>query len=225
MNRSMTCAATAALILAAAGAAMAAPAKKTAAPASGPVATQPTAPAAARPASPPPPPLTHGPPIAGLCVYSDDGAMGGSLVGRAAAARLKQLQAQVAAELQGEDTVIVTDANALIAKKATLTPDQFQAQAAPIQARKDAWNAKAALRQRELEATGQEASQQIHQRIDGILRGIYQQRACSILLRGEAVAAVNPAMDLTPAVVTQLDVAMPTITFDRKVLPAQGAPQ
>ena len=217
MKNLTTSVAAGALILALAGAAAAAPARKPAAAPAGPVATQAAAP---RPAAPP---LTHGPAIAGVCVYSDDRAIGGSAVGKAAGVRMQQLRAQVAAELQAEDTAVRTDATALNAKKATLSAEQFQAQAGPVQARADALNQKAQLRQRELEATGQDASAQIHQRIDGVLRSIYQQRGCSILLTGEAVAAVNPAMDLTPQVVSQLDGIMSTITFDRKVLPAQPA--
>ena len=222
MNKLTTSAAAAALTFAVAGSALAAPAPKRAAAPAGPVATQPVA---ARPATaaPPPPPLNHGPTIAGLCVYSDERVMATSMVGKAAGVRMQQLRAQVAAELQGEDTAIRTDATALNAKKATLSADQFQAQAGPVQARAEALNAKAGQRQRELEATGQEASGQIHQRLDGILRTIYQQRGCSVLLSGEAVAAVKPEMDITQGAVAQLDAVMPTIAFDRKVLPAQPA--
>lgn len=226
MNQLTLGAAAAALIFAVAGSAIAAPAaKKGATPAaSGPVATQATAPRpAAAPATPPPPPLSHGVTIPGFCVYSEDRVMGTSSVGKAAATRMQQLRAQVAAELQGEDTALRTDATALQGKKATLSAEQFQAQAAPLQARAEALNQKANQRQRELEATGQDALQQIRVRLDPILRTIYQQRGCSILLTGDAVAAVKPDMDITQAVVGQLDVAMPSITFDRKVLPAQPA--
>ena len=222
MQRLTTCAATAALILAMAGAASAAPAKKAAAPA-GPVATQATAPRAsgATPAAPAGPPINHGPPIAGICIYSDDRAIGTSTVGKAAAARMQQLRAQVAAELQAEQTSIQTDASGLQAKKATLTADQFAQQAQPIQQRGAALEAKAGQRQRELEATGADAVQQIHLKINDILRTVYQSRGCSLLLNGESVVTGNPAMDVTEAVVAQLNTVMPSITFDRKTLPVQ----
>jgi Skp family chaperone for outer membrane proteins len=214
MQRFTTSAAAAALILAMAGSAFAAPAKKPVA-ASGPVSTQATAPRAAPAAALPP--INHGPPIANVCIYADERAVGSSLVGKAASARMQQLRAQVTAELQAENTSLQTDASALNAKKATL-PSQGQA----LQARADALNAKAGQRQRELEATGAEALGQIHQRIDNILRAVYQQRGCSLLLNGDSVYLANPAMDVTSLVTAQLDAAMPTITFDRKVLPAQA---
>lgn len=222
MNRIMTGAATAALLFAMAGGAIAAP-KKAATPAPAPTATAPRAPAATGAAAPAPPPINHGPALTGVCIYTDERAVGSSNVGKAAATRMQQLRAQVAAELQAEQTTLQADASALNAKKATLPADQFAAQAQPLQARADALNAKANQRQRELEATGGEALQQIHQKVDGILRTIYQQRGCSILLNGESVITANPAMDISDLVIAQLNAVMPTITFDRKILPAQPA--
>ena len=219
MQRFTTSAAAAALILAMAGSAFAAPAKKPVA-SSGPVSTQATAPRAAPAAALPP--INHGPPIANVCIYADERAVGSSLVGKAASARMQQLRAQVTAELQAENTSLQTDASALNAKKATLPADQLQSQGQALQARADALNAKAGQRQRELEATGAEALGQIHQRIDNILRTVYQQRGCSLLLNGDSVYLANPAMDVTSLVTAQLDAAMPSITFDRKVLPAQA---
>lgn len=217
MHRLMIGAASAALLFALAGAASAAPAAAPAKKAAAPVATQAAAPA--------PPPINHGPPIPNVCVYADDRAVGLSTVGKAAATRMQQLSAQVNAELQGEQTTLQTDISAYQAKQATLTPEQRQAQGQPLQQRAQAFETKAQQRQRELEATRRDALDQIHQRIDGILRTVYQQRGCSLLMRGEALYVFNPAMDVTDAVVQQLNTAMPTITFDRKILPPQAQQQ
>ncbi len=220
MHRLTTCAAAAALIFAIAASASAAPAPapKKAPAATAPVATQATAPAL--------PPITHGPTIPGVCVYRDDQAIRTSLVGKAFLARMQQLRAQVAAELQAEQTTLQTDISAFQAKRSTLTPDQLSAQGAPLQQRAQAFDAKAGQRQRELEATAQEQLAQIHQRIDGILRTIYQQHGCSILLNGDqSVIVAKPEMDVSASAVQQLDAVMPTISFDRKVLPAQAAQQ
>ena len=214
-------AAAASVLLFAASVADAAP-KKAAAPAPAtPVATQPRAPAA-----PAGPPITHGPVIAGVCTYYDDRAVGGSTVGQAAGARMQQLRAQIAAELQAEQTGLQTDGSALNAKKATLSAEAFAQQAAPLQQRAQAFELKAQTRQRELEATAAKAGQRIHQAIDPVLRTAYQSHGCSVLLNGDAgVYLINPAMDLTPQVVAGLNAALPTITFDREVLPAQAQQQ
>lgn len=135
---------------------------------------------------------------------------------------MQQLRAQIAAELQAEQTGIQTDGAALNAKKASMTPDAFALAAQPIQQRAQALDAKAQSRQRELEATAAKAGQRIHTGIDPILRNAYQSHGCSILLNGDqGVYLVNPAMDLTPQVVAGLNAALPSITFDREVLPAQ----
>jgi len=206
-----TCAATAALMIALTGSAFAAPAR---APSNGPVATQATTP---RIASPTLPPLNHGPPIPGMCVYADDRAIGTSNVGKAAASRMQQLRAQVQAELQAEQTPLQADVSALRAKNLPESDPQWAA----LAQREQALRTKATQRQRELEATGQDALQQIHTRINDILRTVYQSRGCSVLLNGEAIVTANPAMDVTEAVVTQLNGVMPSITFDRKTLPPQ----
>ena len=204
-------------LLIAAGAADAAPVKKAvAAPVAAPVATQRT------PTGPALPPIVHGPAIAGICVYFDDRAVGSSTAGQAAGARMQQLRAQIAAELQAEQTGIQTDGAALNAKKATLTAEQFAQQAQPIQQRAQALEAKAQQRQRELEATAAKAGQRIHTAIDPVLRSAYQSHSCSVLLNGDqGVYIVNPAMDLTPLVTTGLNASLPTLTFDRELLPAQ----
>jgi len=215
MHRLTTCAAAAALTLLTAASAVAAPAKTSA---SAPVATQATS-----PQPPAPPPIVHGPTIPGICVYRDDQAIRTSLVGKSFLSRMQQLRAQVTAELQAEQTALQSDISAFQAKRSTLTPDQLSAQGQPLQQRAQAFDAKAGLRQRELEATAQEQLAQIHQRIDGILRIIYQQRGCSILLNGDQSVIVDkPDMDISAAAVQQLDKVMPSITFDRKILPAQA---
>jgi outer membrane protein len=167
------------------------------------------------------PALTHGPAIAGICVFSNDGALATSLVGKAAAARLQQLRAQVAAELSGEQTSLQEDIKAFQAKRASLTQDQIQAESQPLEQRYQALNQKGGQRERELQATLSKARGRIDQAIEPIVKTIYQDRHCSLLLNGEAVMAVNPAMDLTPAVVERLNASMSTITFDREILPAQ----
>ncbi len=176
---------------------------------------------AAAPAAASLPPLTNGPPIAGLCLYNRDAAVSASAAGKAAAARMQQLRAQVSAELQAEQQGIQTDAQALQAKRTTLTQEQLQAQAGPIQQRGEALERKAQVRQRELEATGEKALGRFDNAMVPILRSLYQQHNCSILFQGGAVLQANPAMDLTPQAVQQVNAVLPTLTFDREILPQQ----
>jgi len=169
-----------------------------------------------------PAPITFGAPIPGMCVFSNDAAMGQSAVGKAAATRMQQIRAQISAELSGEQTSLQDDAKAFEAKRASLTQEQIAAQGQPLQERYQALQQKATQRQRELEYTGQHVRVRIAQAMEPLVRSVFEQRHCSILLNGDgAVMAENPAMDLTPDVVARLNEKMSTITFDRETPPPQ----
>jgi len=167
------------------------------------------------------PAINYGPPISGICVFSNDGALGLSLVGKAAATRLQQLRAQASAELSGEQASLQEDIKAFQAKRASLTQDQIQAQGAPLEERAQALNQKATQRQRELEYTAQHARARVEQAMEPLVRAVFEERHCSLLLNGDGVMATNPAMDVTSAVVTRLNATMSTITFDRETPPVQ----
>ncbi len=185
-------------------------------------------PAAAAPAAAPAPapqPLQLGPPLPGVCLFSQERAVGGSAAGQAANQRMQQLRAQVTAELGPEKTSLEADVKAYQAAAPTLPQDQQQQKGAALQKRYQDLEGKANLRQRELEATMQGALRQIAGNLEPIVRGVVQARSCSILLNADsAIYAANPAMDVTEAVVTELNVKFPTITFDREHLD-QAAPQ
>jgi outer membrane protein len=178
-----------------------------------------TAPAAA----PAAPAVTHGPALPGVCIFSSQGAVGNSLVGKAVDARLKTIIQQVNAELTAERTGLDNEAKALDAKKATLAQDALEQQAAALQVKANAWQRKGQLRQKEVETTEQKALQRVYQEMDTPIRQVYQAQKCSILFDRESVMLANPAMDITGAVVAALDARIKTLTFDRERLD-QGAP-
>jgi Skp family chaperone for outer membrane proteins len=166
-------------------------------------------------------PLNHGPPIPGVCVYSNNAAVEGSIVGKAFGERMQQLRSQAAAELSGEQTALQNDGKALSAKRATMTQEQFAQAAQPLEQREQALNQKAEVRQRELQATYVHQFRRIGEVVEPIVRTAYESHHCSLLLNGDGVMAANPAMDLTQEVTTGLNGKMTTITFDREAAPAQ----
>jgi outer membrane protein len=167
------------------------------------------------------PQITYGAPITGVCVFYGDAALRESTVGKAADTRLAQLRAQASAEVSGEQTALEADIKAFQDKRASLTQDQIQAQGQPLVERREALSQKAQQRERELEYTAQHARARIAQAVNPLVRAVFEERHCSILLSGDAVMATNPAMDITPAVLTRLNATMSTITFDRETPPAQ----
>ena len=184
---------------------------------------QAAAPAAAAPAQPA---IAFGAAIPGLCTLSPEAALATSQVGNYVGTRMQQIVAQANAELQGEKTQLDNDAKAIDARRATMDQNTLEQQAAAIQVRASAWQRKAQLRDREVQATEQKAVSRIGQEMEPLIRQVYQQRACSVLLQRTAVVIANPAMDITPQVVTALNAKITQFAFDRERLDQQtGAPQ
>ncbi len=198
--------------------------------ASAAAAQAPAAPAAARPAAPAAaaaaPAMTHGPAIPGVCVVNGERILVESAVGKAVAARLQQLSNVVRAELTAEQDALVKDAQAFQTARATLAQDAIDKRDADLQVRNNALQRKAEQRQRELQATQQKAFGRITTELEPVEIQVYQQRQCSLLLAAEAVMASNPAMDITPVVITALNARIQTLTFERERLdPTPAAAQ
>ena len=187
-----------------------------------PIASAATAPTAGAAAAPPP--VRQGPPIAGYCVFSINEVLGGSKVGQAVVARLKVLGSQVNAELQPEADGIRTDERALESSQASLDAATLQAKRANLQLRVSNFEKREQQRQQEMQATQQKQFAVVLKELDPIMRDLYQQRNCSVLVDGDAggVRLVNPAMDLSGQAITGLDGKIQTLTFDREHLDQQG---
>lgn len=171
------------------------------------------------------PALSHGAPVNGVCIFSIGDAIGGSTVGKYVDSRLEQLEGQVTAELTSEKTAIDNDARTLDSQRATLDQNAFEQRGGALQARANAFNRKAQVRQRELQVTQQKALERINKEMEPLVAQAYQQKGCAVLLNREAVILANPAMDLTPQVVTALNAKITQFTFDRERLDqAAGAP-
>lgn len=176
------------------------------------------APAAAAPAAAPP---TNGPPITGMCMISTARAIGQSSAGRAMTERLRQLVAQVQAELKPEADALQTEITAFQGQQAALTAEQRQTRAQALQTRISSQQEKADQRQRELQATEQRQLQRIGEQLQPVVTSLYSARQCAVLLNVEqAVLYANPAMDLTDGAIQQLNARFPTITFDRERIAA-----
>jgi len=170
------------------------------------------------------PPVTHGAPIAGVCVVDIQGIIGASTVGRNVNTRLQQIQQQVRAELQGEQTTFVNDAKAFEAQRASLDQNTQISRNADLQKRQIALQSKAEQRQQELQATQQKAVNRIYTEMQPLITQAYQQKGCSLLLQSEGVLAVNPAMEISQQVVTALNAKIQNFTFDRERLDQAAAP-
>lgn len=164
----------------------------------------------------------NGPAIPGMCVLSQGQLVHDSALGKAIATRLGQLKNQVAAEINAEATTLQTDERTFETGRASMTPDQQQKQGGALAAREQALQQKYQLRTQEMEATEQKALGYLGQQANPIVGSVAVQHNCSVLLSG-GVVATTPSMDITTAVIQQLDARVQTYAFDREHLDTQGA--
>jgi outer membrane protein len=178
---------------------------------------QTAAPAAAQPAP--------GPMIPGVCTYSNERAIGASTVGQAVAARMKQLSQAVDAELSGERTALQTEGKTLQAAQQAGTMDQntLQQRALVFNQRAETLEKKTQIRVRELQATEGKQLQKIAEQLDPILKQVYAERNCGLLLDRNSLYGANPAMDVTDTVIQKLNAKVTTLSFDRERLDQQPA--
>lgn len=177
-------------------------------------------------AAPAAPPVTHGPALPGVCVLSIEGAIAGSSVGKYVSTRMEQIITQVNSELGAEKTAIDNEAKTLDGQRASVDQNTYEQRAAALQVRANALQRKAALRDREVQATQQKALARVGQELDPVIRQVYQQKQCSMLISRDALVIANPAMDITPQVVTGLNGKVVQFAFDRERLDqAAAAPQ
>jgi len=187
---------------------------------------------AARPAAAPAvaaPQVPTGPAISGVCIFSRDAAIANSAVGKYVEERLKQIQSQAQAEVQGEMTALQTDEKAYVAQRGTLASDVQQQREAGFRQREELLQRKADLRGRELQATEQKALSRVVVEMNPLLVQIYGQRNCGLLLDQNATFGANPSMNVTAEVVRLLDAKITQFAFEREHLdqaaaaPAGGA--
>lgn len=168
------------------------------------------------------PTVSHGPALANICILNRDQVLGASSVGKAIDTRLQQINSQVEAELKTEATAINTEAQSLDTQRATLDPNAFEKRQADLQVRANAFERKRQQRAREMQETQQKALGRFEQEMAPAITQVYQQKQCSLLLERAAVVLANPAMDVTPQVITALNARIQTFTFDRERLDASA---
>lgn len=207
----------AALLASSMSPAMAAPKAAKAAPAAASDAPVASAPAAATPPAP-------GPALPGICVYSNERAIGTSAVGKFVIQRIQTITTQVNAELNAEKTAIETDGKALDGQRATLPQEQFEQKALQLNQRGQALQRKAQVRSKEIEATEQKALARISSEIEPILKEVYTQRSCALLFDRNALFGANSSMDVTEMVIGSLNAKLTQFAFDRERLDQQAVP-
>jgi Skp family chaperone for outer membrane proteins len=161
-----------------------------------------------------------GPSTPGVCLLSREALYVDTKVGKAAAARLQQLQAQVQSSLVASRTAIEASAKALEAQRASLPPAQLAEKERALNKRAQGLQATASERSQQLETTRNHALQLIDSDAKPAMAAAYKAHACGVLFDRASVIAGGAAMDITDEVVRALDASVTTIDFDLEPTPA-----
>ena len=170
-------------------------------------------------------PANPGPVIPGVCSFSGEGIMAGSLAGRAVQARMVQLYQEVQGELQPYVTSLESEAQQLQQSAATLSEADRNTRIQALQTRDRELQQLQQTRANELRYTQAVQAEAINTAAQPIVIAVYQERGCGVLLNDGAVGYINPAMDITATVVQRLDTQLPTLSFNRMPVPAQAQAQ
>lgn len=164
-----------------------------------------------------------GPLVPGICLLAREAVIANSKVGVFATARIRQLAGEAQAEVDGERKALESEAAALQAQSAKLTPEQRAAQQKALSEKFAPIQAKASLRAREIERTRAKAVEAISVQAQPIIAAVYKERGCGLLLDRNTVLGGNYGNDLTAAVVKGLDARLTTLDIRRETLPAAPA--
>lgn len=168
-----------------------------------------------------PAPLSHGPVVAGVCVYSPQVLLANSTSGQSLVAGLQRLGEEVRGELAPYASTLETEANALQQGGQAADPDGSRARA--WQTRLQEAQTLEQTRSNELRYTERLQTQTIVNAARPIIAALYQEKGCSVLIDGGSVLAVNPQMDLTETAIQRLNQALPSLPqFSRSPVPAQA---
>ena len=167
-------------------------------------------------------PTNPGPVIPGVCSFSGERVLGVSSAGQALQARMVQLYQEVQGELQPYVTSLEAEATQLQQNAASLSEADRNSRVQALQTRDRELQQLQQTRANELRYTQAAQAGIIDNAARPIVIAVYQERGCGVLLSADAVAYINPAMDLTDTVIQRLNAQLPSLSFNRMPVPVQA---
>lgn len=163
--------------------------------------------------------ITHGAPVAGVCVFDNEELLARSTAGVSVQTGMQRLLQEVQGELSPYASTIQTEYQQLQQGGEAADADGTRRRA--LQARVEEAQQLEQTRKNELQYTQSVQLQTIGQAVEPLVIALYQERGCSILLNRSAVYSLNPSMDITEAVIQRLNTALPSVSFNRLPVPVQ----
>jgi Skp family chaperone for outer membrane proteins len=166
-------------------------------------------------------PANPGPVIPGVCVFDNERLLAQSTAGVSVRDGMRTLSQQVDGELTPYAQAIESEMAALEQGQGTIPQQEYAQRTQALRQRIAEAQQLEAQRQRELEYTLNQQLRAIAQASYPIVVAVYQERGCGMLLARDAVIEMNPAMDITDAVIQRLNPALPSLSFSRMTPPVQ----
>lgn len=154
---------------------------------------------------------TFGPPITGMCLLSRTAAINSSRAGQSMQAQLKQMQASLSAQLAQQRVAIDQQRQALEVRRDATAPIEYQRQLAGLAQQAQALDQQQNARFIAAQTRGQ---QQIDQALNAALSRVITRSACSVVFERDNAYGWNNAMDITQAVVRDMDGILQSVSFN-----------
>ena len=153
----------------------------------------------------------YGPPIAGVCVFDRNAAINSSQAGISANQQITQFSTGMRAELGAQHAAIVRDDHALAQRRPSMSVAAYQQSVAQIRQRYQALDQTAKARDAQLRRTSDYAVKLVDRALEPALSSAVTQRRCALVIERKNLEGANPAMDITPAVVSALNLRLPIL--------------
>ncbi|MBI1185952.1 MAG: hypothetical protein GC206_01185 [Alphaproteobacteria bacterium] len=149
-----------------------------------------------------------------------------SVAGRDMAQRLQAIQTQMRGELQGDETWLQQEQQALAQATQGQTPEQIRANSQlerriqEFGRRREAFAQRLATLERDMQYTQVMARQEFNRQLTPIVREVMQARNAQIVVDRSTVMLANEGVDATPDVMRLMDERVRTINVTRQTAPA-----
>lgn len=154
-----------------------------------------------------------GPPVRGVCILNRAEVFASARVAKSVNDQYRKAFEAAQAEVTKERESLEADAKALVAKQASLEKSIFQAQQAELNTRSSQLQSKANAKTQDLETKRRAVVARIATEAQPVIEQVYKERGCGLLISRDAVLAGNMDMDITAAVIDQLDKKIVELPF------------
>jgi Skp family chaperone for outer membrane proteins len=156
---------------------------------------------------------TAGPPIGGVCVYSENSVVTDSKAGIGAFEQLAQLKQSMDADMRAARDKLVADERSLTSRQGQIPAAEFNNGTADLLKRAQDLAALTRTRESQVTRTWDGVVAQIRQAAQGQMTASAAAHHCAMILDRGAGYHVGSGMDLTGDVTQRLNGVMPTVTL------------